>query len=179
MSPQPVPVTVRAVTTVSPERTFRATAPIDLTLIFRGYGPLPAVVGVENQSGTWDHVGVDRDPVLSDGSTAHERLTGYHPPSDFAYEVSAFTNIMNRFVSGARGSWTFTPTDDGGTAVEWTYALRPRRFRTLAVRLLIAPLWRPYMRRALAATVREVHRQAALTQDGVDVLDDLAVQAGR
>lgn len=168
MSQHVVPVTVRATITVSPERTFRAAAPIDLTLIFTGYGPLPAVVGVDNQSGAWDHVGVERNPRLSDGTTAHEQITDYNPPSDFAYEVNAFTNIMNRFVHGARGSWTFTPTGDGGTAIEWTYAFQPRRFRTLAVRLLIAPLWRPYMRRALAATVREVHRHAGLTQDGMD-----------
>jgi hypothetical protein len=71
-------------------------------------------------------------------------------------------------VHGARGPCTFTPTGDGGTAIEWTYAFRPRRFRALAVRLLIAPLWRPYMRRALAATVREVHRQAGLTPNGLE-----------
>jgi hypothetical protein len=32
----------------------------------------------------------------------------------------------------------------------------------MAVRLLIVPLWRVYMRRALARTVTEVERQAAL-----------------
>jgi hypothetical protein len=57
----------------------------------------------------------------------------------------------------------FTPTGDGGTNIEWTHAFRPARRRTLAVRLLIAPVWRSYMRRALAATVRELHKSRVTT----------------
>lgn len=77
--------------------------------------------------------------------------------------VSGFTNILGRFVHGARGSWEFTRTQDGRTLIEWTYAFRPKRMRALATRLLIAPIWRPYMRRALARTVGEVHRHALAT----------------
>lgn len=111
-------------------------------------------------------MGVSRRPILSDGTSAYEEVTHRVPPTYFAYEVSGFTNILGRFVHGARGSWTFTPTADGGTAIEWTYAFRPRRLRTLAVRLLIVPMWRAYMRRALRATVREVHSSAGRDVSG-------------
>jgi Polyketide cyclase / dehydrase and lipid transport len=160
MSQRLVPVTVHQTATASPEVSFDVTAPIDLTLIFTGYGPLPSVVGIREQTGAWDHVGVSRRPVLSDGTATFEQVTDYNPPSGFAYEVSGFTNILGRFVHGARGSWTFSPTAQGGTLIEWTYGFRPKRFRSLATRLLIVPIWRPYMRRALAATVREVHRRS-------------------
>ena len=100
---------------------------------------------------------------LSDGTAAYEQVTDYHPPSWFAYEVSGFTNILGRFVHGARGSWTFSPTEQGGTLIDWTYGFQPKRFRSLATRLLIAPIWRPYMRQALATTVREVHRRSGET----------------
>jgi hypothetical protein len=153
-----VPVTVRATADVAPRPAFEAAASVDLAKIFTGFGPLPAVVGVRDQTGSWDHVGVSRRPVLSDGTAAFELITQYEPHSHFAYEVSGFTNALGRFVTGARGSWTFEPTADGGTAIEWTYAFRSRRLRRTLVRLVIAPVWRLYMRRALDATVRELRR---------------------
>ena len=157
-----VPVTVRATTAVGVDATFESTK-IDLSLIFTGFGPLPAVTRTEEQTGSWDHVGVSRRPILSDGTSAYEEVTERVAPTSFAYEVSGFTNILGGFVHGARGSWTFTPTADGGTAIEWTYAFRPRRRRTLAVRMLIVPMWRAYMRRALRATVRDVESNADAT----------------
>jgi hypothetical protein len=36
---------------------FKHIVPIDLTSIFTGYGPLPAVTGTRNQVGGWDTVG--------------------------------------------------------------------------------------------------------------------------
>ncbi len=153
-----VPVTVRATTGLAPKQAFEAGVRVDLTKIFTGFGPLPAVVGIRDQTGSWDHVGVSRRPVLSDGTTAFEQVTRYEPGSYFAYEVSGFTNALGRFVIGARGSWTFDPTADGGAAIEWTYAFRPRRLRRTLVRLVIAPVWRLYMRRVLEATVRELRR---------------------
>jgi hypothetical protein len=41
-------------THVDRDTTFCFIAPIDLTTIFRGYGPLPAVVGSIDQTGAWD-----------------------------------------------------------------------------------------------------------------------------
>jgi hypothetical protein len=155
-----VPVTVHATASPDPETVFPIVVDIALPLIFTGFGPLPAVTGVRDQTGPWDHVGVSRKPVLSDGTTAFEQITAYSPPDFFAYEVSGFTNILGRFVHGAAGSWHFARTDGGETHIEWTYAFRPKRFRILPARLLIAPAWRLYMRRALAATIREVHRTA-------------------
>ncbi len=155
-----IPVTVSATTNVAPKPAFETAAPVDLTKIFTGFGPLPAVVGIREQTGPWDHVGVSRRPVLSDGTASFEQITEYEPHSRFSYEVS-FTNILDRLVTGSHGSWTFKPTADGSTVIEWTYAFRPRRLRGALVRLVIAPVWRLYMRRALDATVREIRRHVA------------------
>ncbi len=46
-----VPVTVQTRASVRPTRAFDVIAPIDLSLIFRGWGPFPAVRGVHNQTG--------------------------------------------------------------------------------------------------------------------------------
>lgn len=159
MADRLVAVTVQAITTATVEQTFAVAVPIDLTLIFKRLGPLPAVVGTLNQTGSWDRVGASREPQLSDGTAAFEEITAYFPPSYFEYEVSQFTNLLRLLVSGARGDWKFTPTVAGGTTITWTYAFRSLRFRSAALRLLVAPLWRRYMQRALDLTVDEVHRQ--------------------
>ena len=51
-----------------------------------------------------------RNPDLSDGSTATERLTEYTVGQSFAYELTGFTNVLRRLIHGVRGEWTFTPT---------------------------------------------------------------------
>src|SRR5262245_49031130 len=72
-----VAVTVQTRAAVPPQQAFKVNVPIDLSLVFKGWGPFPAVRGVENQTGAWDHVGVSPNPVLSDGTTATETLTEY------------------------------------------------------------------------------------------------------
>jgi hypothetical protein len=79
-----VPVTVQQRAAIPPRRAFEIITPIDLSLVFKGWGPFPAVRGVNNQSGEWDHVGASRTPILSDGSTATERLTEYTAGHSFA-----------------------------------------------------------------------------------------------
>ncbi|HEY2437389.1 MAG TPA: hypothetical protein VGH93_09415, partial [Solirubrobacteraceae bacterium] len=63
-----VPVTAHTRTEVPPARAFEVIVPIDLSLIFTGWGPFPTVRGVKNQTGAWDHAGASRNPELSDGT---------------------------------------------------------------------------------------------------------------
>lgn len=131
--------------------------PIDLSLVFGGWGPFPGVRGVNNQTGSWDHVGVSRHPDLSDGTTATETLTEYTPGHSFAYELTGFTNALALLVDGVRGEWTFTP-DGSGSLIRWTYEFRPRRFRRFVVRFGLAPLWRRYMQAGVDASVAACER---------------------
>jgi hypothetical protein len=148
--PEYLPVTVETPCPVPPARAFDVIAPIDLTVIFTGWGPLPGVRAV--QSGPWDAAGRVRTVELTDSSTAVERITEYTPPHSFAYELGGFTGVLGRLVSHVRGEWTFTP-DGVGCVVRWTYAFYPRR--GLLVRWVLVPLWRRYaaatLDRAVAA----------------------------
>jgi len=148
-----VPVIVQARSALAPGMLFAVVVPIDLTSVFRRWGPFPGVIGVENQTGAWDRVGRSRNPQLSDGSTAFEQLTEYTEGHSFAYELSAFTGPMRHLVRGIRGEWTFTP-DGSGTVIRWTYEFSPLPGRTFVIRRLVAPLWRRYMAAGLRATVR-------------------------
>ncbi|WP_375504668.1 SRPBCC family protein [uncultured Jatrophihabitans sp.] len=139
-----VPVTVQTRTTLSPGRASDIIVPIDLSLVFTGWGPFPGVRGANNQTGPWDRIGASRNPDLSDGSTATETLTEYTPGHSFAYELAAFTGVLRRLIEGIRGEWTFTP-DGEGTLIRWCYEFKPLRHRYALVHLALAPLWRRYM----------------------------------
>ena len=148
---------MRARAAVAPEVAFDVIVPIDLPRLFTGLGPLPAVTGTREQTGAWDHAGATRVVELADGSEARERLTLHERPHRFAYRVGPFTGPLRHVVDGADGAWWFAPVAGvpGGasTAVTWTYAFRPRGPAWPLVRLVVAPLWRVYARRALARAV--------------------------
>lgn len=159
---KPIPVSVRHTARADIGQTFDIASMVDLNKIFTGYLFLPAVTEVRNQSGSWDHAGVSRNPVFANGKGAFEQITTHTRPTYFDYDVSKFTNILGRLVSGAHGSWTFSPepsaSGEPATLIEWTYAFSPLPLRRWIVRFLVAPAFRAYLRRALALAVREVEK---------------------
>jgi len=112
--------------------------------------------------------GVSRNPILSDGSMATEKLAEYTPGHSFAYEVTGFTNfVLRRLAYGVRGEWTFTP-DGSGTVIRWTYEFKPLRRRYWLIRHVLAPLWRHYMQPVLKQPrvwPRPVNRDGLSLQD--------------
>jgi hypothetical protein len=155
VSPSGVAVTVSGVARTEPAAAFAAIAPVDLTRIFTGMGPLPAVVGIRGQTGAWDHVGATRTVELSDHSEAREAITAYDAPAHFAYRLEGFTGPLRLVVAGADGAWWFSAGARGGTDVRWTYVFLPRPGRRWLVRAAVAPLWRAYARRVLALAIAE------------------------
>lgn len=151
------PVTVETPCPVPPAKAFDVIAPIDLPLIFTGWGPLPGVRAVHDQSGPWDAAGRSRTVELTDGSRAAERIIEHTPPHSFAYELTGFTGPLAWLVTRVRGEWTFTP-DGTGSIVRWTYSFFPRRGRTPVVRWVLTPVWRRY---ATATLTRAVEMAAA------------------
>jgi hypothetical protein len=153
-----VHVTVRA----SRERAFEHIVPIDLSAIFTGYGPLPAVSGTRDQTGPWDAAGQTRTVLLSDGSSAQEALTAYHRPSHFAYTVRGFTGILRFLVTEARGEWWFEPAPAAqGTDIRWKYEFVSRSAWLEPVVCAITQwLWRGYMGRALQLSAAQVEATA-------------------
>jgi hypothetical protein len=161
------PVTAQTRTALPPDRAFQPA--VDLSLVFKGWGPFPAVRGVRNQTGAWDHAGVSRNPILSDGSRATEKLAGYTSRHSFAYEVTGFTNIVLRGLAyRVRGEWTFTP-DGSGTVIRWTYESKPLRRRYWLVRQVLAPPWRHYMLAGVEAAARVAEN---LNRDSLSLEDE-------
>ena len=70
MSANGIAVTVSGVARTEPGAAFAAIAPVDLTRIFTGMGPLPGVAGTRGQTGAWDHVGATRTVFRTHSGTS-------------------------------------------------------------------------------------------------------------
>ncbi|MCY7413252.1 MAG: SRPBCC family protein [Salinibacterium sp.] len=151
--------TVDAHVAVAQQRAFEITGPIDPTRWYPKHGPLPAVVAVENQTGSWDAPGRTRTLLLSDGGHVVETITDAASPEYFAYELKDFQKLFGRLVSGARAEWRFE-RDAGGTSIRWTYTFFALPGRIGIVAAIVKLFWAPYMRRVLPPIAREVERLA-------------------
>lgn len=145
------------------EKAFEHIVPIDLTSIFTGYGPLPAVTGTQHQTGGWNAAGQTRTVLLSDGSSAQEALTAYEYPARFAYTVSGFTGVLRFFTREAHGEWWFErASGKEATTVRWRYEFVSRaKFLEPLVCLITQRLWRGYMRKALNLSKAQVEARTA------------------
>jgi hypothetical protein len=123
-------------------------------------GVIPAVVAVHDQSGPWDGAGQTRRLELSDGSSVVESLVRVEPDGVFVYELSEFTGLLGRLVTGGRADWSYRATPSGRTRVDWTYSFFARPGRGAIVRGIVRFAWAPYMRRVLVGITREIERTA-------------------
>ena len=139
----------------------------DLASIMRGYGPLPAVAGVEDQTGDWDSIGESRIIRLADGHGMLETLTSVDPPNGFGYTLSELTNVLRFLVLRFHGRWQFEsisgPDEPPVVRAHWRYAFEPRSRLTRPLsRFILARFWRPYM----AAALERVSEQAVAAHRG-------------
>lgn len=149
-------VSLQATANASSTRAFEIIVPIDVTTIMPGYAPLPAVTGVEAQTGDWDAVGQTRVVRLADNTTAREEITLYEAPHRFGYTVSDWSGATRFLAREAKSEWRFSEIAEGQTRVEWSYAFRPRSAWLLLPLLLIVQLpWRGAMKQALRECVRQ------------------------
>ena len=159
MSSRTASYSVNAHARVTPERAYELSGLLDPGMFYPGQGPLPAVVGVEGQTGSWDTAGRTRTLMLSDGGHVVETITDAASPDLFAYELTDFQKLFGRLVAGARAEWRFAP-EPGGTSIRWTYTFLALPGRTGIVRAIVKLFWAPYMRRVLPPIAREVERLA-------------------
>lgn len=149
--------TIEADVKASQVTAFEQIVPIDLTSIFTGYGPLPAVTGIQNQVGAWDAAGQTRTVFLSDGSSSQEMLTKYQHPSYFSYTVSGFTGSFGFLATSANGEWWFSGGTSGHTHIKWRYSFKARSvFAVPALWFITNALWRGYMRKALQISKTQI-----------------------
>lgn len=143
-----------------PDRTFAIMTPSDPTRFYPRFGPIPAIVKVEDQTGDWDAVGQSRKLTLSDGGTLVERLKVVDAPRRFAYQLTDFTGFFGNLVAFADAEWDFDANVEG-TRIRWTYTYHAQPKRGWIVRLVVVLFWGPYMKRVLPGLIDEVRRLTA------------------
>lgn len=143
----------------TPKQAYDTSGPVDPAKFYPAFGPLPAVVGVRGQTGSWDTVGRTRTLLLSDGGHVVETITDAASPTYFAYELSDFQKLFGMLVTGARAEWRFERVE-AGTRILWTYTFFGKPGRGWIVALIVKLFWAPYMARVLPPIVREVERNS-------------------
>ncbi|KQN41300.1 hypothetical protein ASE87_10395 [Frigoribacterium sp. Leaf44] len=142
------------------DRAWSIATPLTPVGFYPRAGVIPAVVAVHDQSGPWDGAGQTRRLELSDGSSVVESLVRVEPDGVFVYELSEFTGLLGRLVTGGRADWSYRATPNGRTRVDWTYSFFARPGRGAIVRGIVRFAWAPYMRRVLVGITREIERTA-------------------
>jgi hypothetical protein len=140
-----------------PDRTFAIMTPSDPTRFYPKFGPIPAIVKVEDQTGDWDAVGQSRKLTLSDGGTLVERLKVVDAPRRFAYQLTDFTGFFGTLVAFAEAEWDFDANVEG-TRIRWTYTYHAQPKRGWIVRLVVVLFFGRYMKRVLPGLIDEVRR---------------------
>ena len=128
------------------DRLFDYFIPIELPILLRGYGLLPAVVKVSEQTGAWDVPGSSRMVHLSDSGTIREEVISCDRPNLFSYKLSKFTGMFSLLVAGANGEWRFKQINNQLTEVNWEYSFDAKgRFTRLILQPIIELLFHRYM----------------------------------
>lgn len=146
----PVSTKVSAEIEMPRDRFFYWFTSVDLPKVMDRYGPLPGVVGIQDQTGPMHVPGSSRVLLLSDGTTAIEEVISCDPPKEVEYRLYQLTSFFRHLVAEARGEIGFGETRDGGTSVEWRYSFFGRNLAaTLVLQILIPLLWNGFMQAAL------------------------------
>lgn len=145
-----------------PDRTFAIMTPSDPSRFYPKFGPIPAIVRVDDQTGAWDAVGQSRKLTLSDGGTVIERITLVDAPRRFTYHLADFTGFFGTLVAFADAEWDFDAAVEG-TRVRWKYTYHAQPKRGWIVRLIVVLFWGRYMNRVLPGLLDEVRRVAGTT----------------
>lgn len=80
---------------------------LDPSRFMRRYGIIPAVVGIQNQTGPMHVLGSARDLVLSDATMATEEILAANPPESVEYRLTNLTNAFRYLVREGNASFSF------------------------------------------------------------------------
>ncbi|MCU0648198.1 MAG: hypothetical protein MUF00_09405 [Gemmatimonadaceae bacterium] len=158
--PRPVTVTVSTIVAVAHDCVlswFVQRSPIGL---FNGWGPIPGVAAVEEQSGPWLVAGSHRRLRLSDGHVVTEAVVQCELPVRFRYRMTGFAVPLHAMVEAIDGDWHCEPTGTSATRIAWTYRMRPRHAAWIPVLWVMThTAWRTYMRRNIRLVARAAERE--------------------
>ncbi len=124
--------------------------------------PVDAVV----LSGEWPEAGSARRLEFSDGHYVFERVLVNDFPHLFRYQVWGYTSSAGDNLAYAIGEQRWRVTDEGQSALTWTYRLRPKsRLRAPFIRFFVRNDMRPLMDNALDKVKAEADETFSVGED--------------
>ncbi len=128
---------------------FEAALSLPLPQLYRRrYGPLPPIVAVHDQQGTWDTPGQTRVFVTADRGRMREEMLSIDPPRQFSNRLTVLGGPFLPLVSSIEESWTFRELGTG-TEAAWSWTLYPRSALGGLFVPVVARLWLGYARGVL------------------------------
>jgi hypothetical protein len=115
---------------------FARVVSLDPARLFPGFGPLPPIARVSDQSGPWWLPGSTRTLHFADGNTAEETVRDVDRPSRFVSRMSGFSGRRGTMLNAVTQRWRFEPRSgpDGPVIwITWRVELRPHSFLALPV----------------------------------------------
>lgn len=153
-----VDIIVNTNVSTSIARCFGYIVSVDLSHIFHASLLLPGVSHTD-ETERWYTPGLSRTVYFTDGSKAKEQLLTVEPPQSFTYEITQFTGINKFLISRIHGVWQFSQNSASETGIEWTYSLIcHNRFTQLIARVVVAPMLKRYLQRALEVLKRDLEK---------------------
>jgi hypothetical protein len=129
------------------ERFFYWFLSADLPKIMQAYAILPGVASTRNQTGPMHQVGVSRQILFVDGTSAVEEITGSDPPRSLDYRVHTLTSPFHYLVRDGTARIVFSASAPQETTVEWRYTFQGHNWlAALILRPLVSFFWRGFLR---------------------------------
>jgi len=120
-----------------------------------------AVPGAEKVTlldASYDQVGQRRLITFQGGDTAEEQLLTYHPPGNYSYRISKFSNFLNKWAKCAYGQLWFDHVE-GKTRITWEYSFEYKNiFTRMALSLFLTFVYKKFMRVSLENAKAELEK---------------------
>ena len=125
---------------------FEAALSLPLPQLYsRRYGPLPPIVAVHDQQGSFDQPGETRVFDTADGGAMYEELLDIDVPHHFTNRLVVLKGPFRPVVRTVEETWSFR-SDGAGTTATWEWNLYPRSPLTRPAAWLITRFWLGYAR---------------------------------
>lgn len=112
-------------------------------------------------TGEWPNPGATRRVEMSDGHFVLERVLS-NAPEKFEYQIWGLTNAAGKNVDHIHGIQAFSPLDEGGTRLTWSYRVKPNAgFKKPFVQRFVNQDVTPFLTQAVENTVALAERTVA------------------
>lgn len=149
----------------SPEIVFDfVTSLSNLPKVFRGFGPIPAIVKAEMADGGEMREGGVRRIENSDGSVIDEEMISFQKPERQSYRlVRGFKFPISLLIESGGGDWKFTATPKG-TRIDWEFYFMLTSPVLYPVGLLLVQV---FMQKAMQQCLDNIQQSLANQSEGI------------